>query len=183
MIIRILLSVVAIVFGFFFPSIFGAIVFALILVFVINGFKVKFFNMKRVGVSFVISFIAGFGLMWFFGLMGASETVHQKVDALKVELVNMGYEPQWFIISQKRNKVYNYLLPLSVDASKHLEGKAIDLCIIDINGDGKYDKLDFNLIKQAHDVLQKRDNKFTGGVFNYFKKSIWGRRMVHVQIN
>jgi hypothetical protein len=183
MILRILLSIVAVVFGFFFPGIFGAIVFALILVFVINGFNVRSFNTKRVGVSFVFSFIVGFGFMWFLGLMGASETVHQKVDALKVELVKMGYEPQWFIISQRRNKVYNNLLANSVDASKHLEGKAIDLYIIDINGDGEYDKSDFNLIKQAHDLLQKRDKKFSGGIFDYLKKGFFSKRMVHVQIN
>jgi hypothetical protein len=183
MLIRILLLLTAVVFGFFFPGIFGAVVFALLLILVVNGLKVKSYNLKRVAVSFILSFIAGFGLMWFFGLMGANEILYQRVDALKAELIQMGHHPKWFIISQRRNEVYNGWLSNSVDDSKHLEGKAIDLYIIDINGDNQYDREDFKLIERAHNNIQKRENAHIGDVFDYLKKGFFARRMVHVQLN
>jgi hypothetical protein len=70
-----------------------------------------------------------------------------------------------------------------VDDSKHLEGKAIDLYIIDINGDNQYDREDFKLIERAHNNIQKRENARIGDVFDYLKKGFFTRRMVHVQIN
>lgn len=183
MLIRILLSFAAIVFGFFFPGIFGAVVFALLLIVAVNGFNVKSYKTKRVALSFILLFIAGFGLMWFCGLMGANEILHQRVDALKAELIQMGHRPQWLIISQKRNVFFNSWLDYSVDDSKHLEGKAIDLYIIDINGDNQYDREDFKLIERAHNNIQKRENAHIGDVFDYLKKGFFARRMVHVQLN
>ena len=121
--------------------------------------------------------------MWFFGLMGASETVHQKVDALKVELVKMGYEPQWFIICEKRNKFYNSWLPKAKTNSKHLKGMAIDLFVIDINGDNTYDEKDYEIISQADKIIQKQESKFKGKLIKYFGEGYFTSRMLHIQLD
>lgn len=182
MLLRILIFILALCIGFIYPGIAGALVVGAILIVVFNGFKIRGYGAKRVFVTFALSSAVSFALMHFTGLLGASEVVHSKVEALRNELVKQGYTPKWFIISQKRNKLYNSILANSVVKTKHLEGKAIDLYIIDINDDGVYDLTDFKLIEKAHDRIQRQNGRFRGHVFNYLKKGFFSRRMVHVEV-
>jgi uncharacterized protein YcbK (DUF882 family) len=78
-------------------------------------------------------------LITVFGLRGSDPLLKQKLKAVKSELRQQGYQPIWIIISQRRSQWYNDLLSNSVKDSRHLKGKAIDIFILDINGDWRYE--------------------------------------------
>lgn len=107
------------------------------------------------------------------------------MENIEKELRRSGYNPQWFIISQKRMELYNNLLPNSRKngKSKHLKGKAIDIFVMDVDGDGKYDIKDYDLIKSASEKLAQQIPSTRGGVFNYLGKGYFTRHMVHVELS
>jgi hypothetical protein len=173
--------------GFYFAGVFGALAFGLINMFGLIVFKKNSQNWKigtKLGGLILFSLL-GYSLMLGFGLLNANENVHKKVEGIRKELIKQGYNPRWYIISQKRYKFYNDLLINSVknDKSKHLVGKAIDLFIIDINGDGVYNFKDFELIEKAESVSESKIKETRGNVFHYFGKGQLKQNMVHVEID
>ncbi len=116
-----------------------------------------------------------------FGLVGSSERVHGRVEAIRTQLEQQGHSPQWFIISQRRYSFYNMILRNAVKKSNHLKGEAIDLYIIDINGDGVYDIHDFELINAASKKVGRSSPRLKGEVFDYLRRGFFSRRMVHVE--
>jgi hypothetical protein len=84
----------------------------------------------------------------FFGLKGANPKIKLKVQLVKQSLVDAGYNPRWFTISEKRNKYFNALLPNSAKKSHHLHGNAIDVYVIDIDGDGVFTQEDLDIVKR-----------------------------------
>jgi hypothetical protein len=170
--------------GFLFAGLFGAIGMGLILALTICIFKSKFQISDILLKTFVFSVLA-YVLMLSVGLLNANDLVHKKVDLIKDELINMGYRPKWVIISQKRNEFYNNMLTNSKKngKSKHLVGKAIDLYIYDINGDGSYNIKDFEIFKMASRKVEIINPEIKGGLNNYLNKGLFSRRMIHVEVS
>jgi hypothetical protein len=125
-----------------------------------------------------------YGLMMMTGLLDAGKAVHTKVQGIKEELIKAGHTPRWFIISQKRYGFFNDMLANSIKNSKsrHLQGKAIDLYVIDVNGDGKYDKEDFGLILQAFQKYEAKNPHAKGNIIHYFGKGYFTQHMVHIDV-
>lgn len=181
-----LLTLSSLLAGFIFAGIPGAVLFG-----IINAIAWHILKKREPG-KYLRKFFArllffsamGYLLMMGFGLVGAGALVHQKVNEIKTELIREGYRPRWIIISQKRYEIYNQLLKNSVKngKSRHLAGKAIDLFIIDIDNDGKYDKEDFNLIKNAEARCEKAHPETKGSVYHYFGKGRLSNHMVHVEV-
>lgn len=125
-----------------------------------------------------------YGLMMMTGLLDAGKAVHEKVQGIKKELVKAGYTLRWFIISQKRYSFFNDMLANSIKngKSRHLQGKAIDLYVIDINNDGKYDEADFALILQAFQQYEANNPHAKGNIIHYFGKGYFTQHMVHIDV-
>lgn len=176
----------SLVLGFFYAGILGAFLFA-----VCNTFTWVIFtkqeikqNVLRIVLSLCALSCVGYILMLVFGLLGADKLVHYKIEGIKNELIKAGYKPIWFIISQKRYSFFNDLLGNAVKSgkSKHLQGKAIDLYVIDVNADGKYDKTDFELIQQASQRYVQTNAYAKGNVIHYFGKGYLTQHMIHIDI-
>ena len=170
--------------GFLFAGIFGAIVMGFLLSLTICIFKSSFQLSDLLLKTFAFS-VFSYVLMLSVGLLNANDLVHKKVDLIHDELINRGYHPKWVIISQKRYGFYNNILVNSVKngKSKHLAGQAIDLYIYDINGDGNYNITDFEIFKMASRKAQVVNPEIKGGVYNYLKKGLFSRRMIHVEVS
>jgi energy-coupling factor transporter transmembrane protein EcfT len=182
----IFLVIIAFLFGFFYAGFLGAFLFGII------NTGAWIVMRKKTGKSFLFRIILSvFGLsafayvgMMVFGLVGAEKIVHDKVEGIKKELIKAGHNPIWFIISQKRYGFYNDLLANSVKngQSRHLRGKAIDLHVIDINGDGKYNMIDFELIRQATQRYEIKHPQAKGNIIHYFGKGYFTQHMVHIDV-
>ena len=114
----------------------------------------------------------------FFGLTGANPKIKLKVKLVKESLVNSGYNPRWFTISEKRNKYFNRLLPNSAKKSHHLHGNAIDVYVIDIDGDGKFTQTDLDIVKVHTKRVERRNPSLRGAFGTYTSKSI-AKHMIH----
>ena len=99
----------------------------------------------------------------------------------KFILQQKGYTPNFLVVSTKRFKWHNAIQVITSGAannSQHLPGKAIDFIVFDINGDGKSDNKDVNLV---YDILDKRVIKNKGGIGTYKKEqSFLYRQMIHI---
>ena len=175
----ILLSLVV---GFLFAGLYGALAVGVIMSLSI-ALITSTFQLTRVAYRIVLFSSVSYLIMLGVGLLNANESVHFKVSAIKKELRSMGYDPICGIISQKRYPLYNQLLVNSVDNSKHLKGKAIDLYVYDINGDGVYTINDFELFNKASRRVDKKFPAVSGAVYHYLEKGFFSRRMIHVELH
>jgi hypothetical protein len=114
----------------------------------------------------------------FFGLTGANPNIKLKVKLVKESLVKAGYNPRWFTISEKRNKYFNRLLPNSAKRSHHLHGNAIDVYVIDIDGDGKFTQTDLDIVK-VHTKRVERKNPSLRGAFGTYTSKPIAKHMIH----
>ena len=91
----------------------------------------------------------------------------------------MGYDPKWIQISRKRIGFFNTLLQNSAKRSQHLLGKAIDVWVIDIDSDNKFNLNDINIIIKANKRVESNHPSLKGGIGYYIKKDFLSRRMIH----
>jgi uncharacterized protein YcbK (DUF882 family) len=112
-----------------------------------------------------ISILTG---LYLFFVRPANDDVRDKLKLIKTELKQMGYNPKWFIISGRRDK---FLTKISYNNSKkfsyHMVGKAIDIEVIDIDGDWDFDKNDISLIEKANNIVEKNNPKLVGAFGTY----------------
>jgi energy-coupling factor transporter transmembrane protein EcfT len=182
--IALLLVIISVITGFLFASLLGAILFGVLLTGAIYVAKKKNFQQFSIFVTVVCIFsIVGFLLMMAFGLLHANSNVQGIVKNLRSDLRKEGYNPNWVIISQKRYVFFNDLINNSVKKSKHLEGKAIDLFIIDINGNGVYDQNDFQLIQNSLERIKETNSSIKIRVYDYFGKGLLTQHMVHIEVD
>jgi hypothetical protein len=181
----IFLMLTAIIFAFLFAGVFGAIIFGIL---VTTALKIpprkKELKVLNIASLCLIFSIVGYLLMMAFGLVHADKILHEKLAGIRQELINDGYRPKWFIISQKRYSFFNNLLLNSVKNgnSKHLVGKAIDIFVLDVNNDGKFNKTDYELIKKASLKYELKNPESKGAMINYFGKGFLSQHMVHIEI-
>ena len=170
--------------GFLFAGLFGAFCFALLLSLTIYLYRTKCgIKFSKIGIAglFVTLYILGYFLMYLGGLIGANKEITRKLELIKGELKAMGHNPKWVIISQKRNKWINKELKHSVSNSNHLYGTAIDVYVLDINGDNLFNKEDISIIEQANNVVVKEHPDLIGCLGDYFldKNDYFTKHMIH----
>lgn len=104
--------------------------------------------------------------------------IRQKLSLIKKEIIDMGYTPNWIIISGKRPAFYNKLLPNAAKDSYHLKGQAIDIYIFDIDGDYTFTDNDIRLVELANSKVERNNPKLMGGFGTYSGK--FAKRMIHL---
>jgi uncharacterized protein YcbK (DUF882 family) len=114
-----------------------------------------------------------------FFLPGNSQ-VNFKLKMIENEISKRGYTNNWFIISGKRHSWYNNVLSNSAKDSYHLKGNAIDIYIIDINGDGVFDSKDIKIFESANDYVESTNPKLVGALGTYTTKGYFTRHMIHI---
>ena len=99
---------------------------------------------------------------------------------LQVEVKAQGYSPNWIVTSTVRPKWFNDLLVQyggAASKSQHLVGKAVDIVVLDVNGDGSKNSEDVDII---YNILNKKIIRSKGGVGTYKNEhSFLDRQMVH----
>jgi uncharacterized protein YcbK (DUF882 family) len=127
-----------------------------------------------------ISILTG---LYLFFVRPANDDVRDKLKLIKTELKQMGYNPKWFIISGRRDK---FLTKISYNNSKkfsyHMVGKAIDIEVIDIDGDWDFDEQDIQIFKKANKIVESKYPNLTGcvGTYRVGKKDIIERHQIHI---
>ena len=111
----------------------------------------------------------------------ANVEVRTKLELIMKEVKNKGYHPIYFISSGKRNKLYNDLVG-GVKDSHHLQGKAIDIMVLDVDGDFDFDDKDISIIEQANNKVQKKYPKLIGGFGTYQKTGTYEFWMIHIDV-
>lgn len=129
-------------------------------------------------ISFLVTAITGFFFLYANSLRGVNATTLMYYKQLKTELVKKGFEANTLVISGKRAEWHNQLLTSfgAARKSQHLEGNAIDIVVLDINGDGEINDSDVDIVTEIMEVLIEGK----GGIGTYkTEKLIWNRQMVH----
>ena len=181
----------SIVTGFLFAGLIGAFCFSLILTLTLylkDKLSTKSKSKIRLIAYLIIFFTIGYSLMYVGGLIGANEHVLKKLDLIEQELKKKEYNTNWFIISQKRNRIMNSLLPNSAKGknpkkeSQHISGKAIDIYVLDIDGDNVFNRKDIKILEQANSLVEKNHPELTGAFGDYFldKHDYFTKHMIHI---
>lgn len=124
----------------------------------------------------------GVFLYWLhaFLLIGVNPQAKAFYQKLKEELKAKDYSPSFFIISAKRYSWDNGWLNKFSNAaknSKHLNGEAIDIIVLDVNKDGKSNGEDVDIV---FNILNEKIVKNEGGIGTYKEESnFFSRQMVH----
>lgn len=174
----------ALVIGFVFASIWSAVLASSILVFGHQLLYTRSFKWLPISLRLLSFATLIYGALFFGGLMGASQEVKLKVQLLEQELHAQNYAPKWVIISQKRSKLFNSSLAKSAEKSRHLEGKAIDLYVFDVNGDWNFNELDVDILYKAVRKIEAVHPELVGGFGIYLKagNGYLTRHMIHIDI-
>lgn len=80
----------------------------------------------------------------------------------------MGYTPKWFMISGKRDELLTKLSYNNLKkGSPHLSGIAIDIEVIDIDGDWDFDEKDISIFEKANAAVEKIHPELRGAMGTY----------------
>lgn len=126
-------------------------------------------------ILIVISF---FIVDYFVGFYTVNPTISKKVKLIKESLKNEGYNVRWFMISGRRSVIANSILINASKNSHHLRGNAIDVFVIDIDGDNKFTQKDLDIVKKHNRIIESRYPELRGGLGTYTSRPI-AKRMVH----
>ena len=124
-------------------------------------------------------------LVWMYtnSLIGVDPIAKEKLKELRLQMLDRGYTDSFFVLSGRRWKWDNYLLNQFGGAAKnsqHLQGKAIDIIVLDVNKDGLINGGDVDLVVK---VLKQSVIKNKGGIGTYKGQSgFFNRQMVHFDV-
>jgi len=134
--------------------------------------------MKKVGVYLLLLV----SIIWLYtnSLIGVNPKTKSHLKKLDEELLKKNYISNYFVISGRRWAWDNYLLNKLGGAarkSQHLQGNAIDIIVLDINGDNKINESDVDLV---YTILNKKIIRNKGGIGTYKNQSgFFNQQMVH----
>lgn len=129
---------------------------------------------------FVLLAVLGALSVRFTLLAPPDQAIRNKVTYIENYLKVKGYTLRYVVISGKRSGAYNKLLPLSSPHSMHLSGKAMDLWIIDADGDGKFTSADIRLLEFANAEVEKEHPDLKGAFGAYTRHAYPSNHMVHL---
>lgn len=121
-------------------------------------------------VFLIVAAVIMVGIMTLFALslFGAKDAVRYKLGLIRQSMIEQGYKPKWFIISERRSKLLNSILPNSARFSQHLYGNAIDVYIIDIDNDGVFTEKDIKIMKAANRIIEHKHDELKGAFGSYY---------------
>lgn len=171
--------------GFIFAGLKGACLFGGLITMLITFWKKKEkqpVSMRTAAATFLCFSVLSYLLMQAGGLLGANPEVRKKLALIEKELEAGNYDPSWIIISQKRNSVFNGLLRKSASKSYHLQGRAIDLYVFDLNGDFQFNKEDLCIMETATREVERKHPELAGGLVDYdiAGNGYLTRHMIHI---
>ncbi|MCR9143147.1 MAG: hypothetical protein NXI24_12910 [bacterium] len=101
-------------------------------------------------------------------------------DALKDGLAKAGHRPAYFVLSSVRPRWWNAILVSwsgAASNSQHLDGRALDIIVLDVNQDGASDARDVWIV---YALLDKAIIGRRGGVGTYVNEAgFFNRQMIH----
>ncbi|MCI4670361.1 MAG: hypothetical protein MRZ79_19645 [Bacteroidia bacterium] len=121
-------------------------------------------------------------ISWFYttSLIGVNPKTKAYYTELKKELKAKGYKTNIFTISGRRWQLDNWILSKfggAASQSRHRKGEAIDIVVLDVNGDGKANSEDVDIV---YKILNKKIIRGNGGIGTYKGESdFFSRQMVH----
>ncbi len=106
-------------------------------------------------------------LIWLYtnSLIGVSAQAKAYYKELKHQLRAEGYATNIFVISGRRWQWDNWVLSQlsgAASKSKHLDGVAIDIIVLDVNKDGKMNASDVDIVYRILDKKITFSDKFRG---------------------
>ena len=137
---------------------------------------IKFFKKLLITLT-ILAF-----LTWLYtnSLLGVEKQAKDYYAELKTALKAEGYRTDMFVLSGKRWKPDNWFLSKfggAVSSSKHLDGQAIDVVVLDVNEDGKADATDVDIVYRILDESIIGD---LGGIGTYKRNNdFFSQQMVH----
>lgn len=135
--------------------------------------------MKAFGISILVAILLISGYYWV-SYSKLSPVVQLKEKALNTALRSQGYKPRYFLLSGYRPPWLNRLMPLAAKNSDHQRGKAIDLLVIDIDGNGQFNDRDLDILSRTVNRMDKTNPGQRGGVGLYRKPF---SRMFHFDVS
>jgi len=127
---------------------------------------------------FVLLFFGFFIVEYFVGFYTTNKNISEKVKLVRKHLENDGYNVRWFMISGSRSHVTNSILRNSSKNSHHLRGNAIDVFVIDIDGDNKFTLKDLEIVKKYNRIVESKYPHLRGGLGTYTSRPL-AKRMIH----
>jgi uncharacterized protein YcbK (DUF882 family) len=103
----------------------------------------------------------------------------KKLQLLELSLKDNGYKTRYVVISGKRSKRYNEFLS-GAPRSYHLDGKAIDIWVLDIDGDWDFDNSDIRILEKLNAKIEAKHPELIGAFGTYRKAAGLDRNMVHL---
>jgi uncharacterized protein YcbK (DUF882 family) len=110
----------------------------------------------------------------------ANSKVVTKLNMIENEISKRGYVNNWFVISGRRSSWYNDLLSNSAKDSYHLYGEAIDIYVLDIDGDGVFNQKDIKIFESATQYVESNCPELVGGLGTYTKRGYFSSHMIHI---
>lgn len=135
--------------------------------------------MKTFVISVLVACLLA-GVYYWISYSKLSPDVQRKERALNAALRKQGYKPRYFLLSGYRPHWLNRLMPLAAKNSDHQRGKAIDLLVIDIDGNGRFNDRDLEILSSTVDKMDENSPGQRGGV-GLYKKSF--SRMFHFDVS
>lgn len=112
-----------------------------------------------------------------------SDNINKKKELIAAKLQEHGIKGGFILISEKRHKWYNNILPHSIDNSCHLKGMAVDFWVMDLNKDGSWDKTDIDLMVDFIFEVEMENPGLIGGTGTYLNSGFLASRMVHTDVS
>ena len=140
---------------------------------------------KKLRYALAFAAVVIVSVIWLYtgSLIGVDEATVATYRALQQRVSERGYEPSFFVLSGRRFWIDNKILTTFGGASKnsrHLKGDALDIIVLDVNGDGTADRTDVDIV---HRILDEELIGDRGGLGTYKNESgFLNRQMVHFDL-
>lgn len=130
----------------------------------------------------LIALITAVGLIWLYtnSLISVKPEAQKYYSELKQALQLNGYSTEVYVVSGKRWDWDNELIVKylgTLPQSQHTDGNAVDILVLDVNGDGESDAKDVDIVYQILDE-QIVQNKGCVGTFKS-KDNFIHRQLIH----
>lgn len=136
---------------------------------------------KKLLISLIVILLILAVAVYFVNFQKGNEKIQRKKELIALKLIENGYDG-YIRISEKRYKWFNDLLSNSISNSHHLKGMAVDFWVMDLNGDGNWDKTDVELMVKTIKEVEKENPEVAGWTATYFNSGKLARRMVHTGV-
>ena len=109
----------------------------------------------------------------------ANPEVRKKLWLIDRKLDERGLRRWYFVSSGRRSAWYNNLLG-TVKNSHHLKGKAIDIFVLDVDGDWVFDSRDISILEDVNREVEREHPELVGAFGTYRKEGGLYANMVHI---